>query len=239
VLAAADPYDPDERARGLALLSDADFGGEEPYLRLYRFHTLDSDATVRAVAILSLGRHGAQADLDLFVQALRDPSPLVRWEAARAMRRFHDPRRASIDQLIKSARAPYDPGRGVPQEQVEPGEEDADVRTAAALALGQYPEPGVFDALLAALSDRDFAVVHAAQRSLGLLTGQDLGTDPLAWSAWRDRHENKLFAGRRPYTWEGYPAQTAWYEHILFWQSRPSPEHPARTLSPASTPAEG
>lgn len=59
--------------------------------------------------------------------------------------------------------------------------ERAEVRSAAAHALGRLDSPLAYPALVEALSDSEMAVVSAAHRALGQLSGLELDADPQLW----------------------------------------------------------
>jgi HEAT repeat protein len=215
---ALDTYDADKRRNAIVLLSNADWGGEPPYLRLYRLLATDPDPTVRAAALRALGRHGTVEDVSLVVAYLEDENRIVRWEAAKALQRMHH--EDAIDPLIERLR----------------DDEDADVRLAAAKALAQYREPRVFQALVGALNDGDFAVVEAARSSLKTLTSRDFGTEPAAWLSWADRTED-LFAEAKAYRYQPYHKSPDLWDRVRFWQedAPPPPQVPTgMSDSPAS-----
>jgi hypothetical protein len=162
---AADPNDRENARRGTILLANAPWGGTEAYLKMYRLYAEDSqDPLVRAAALQALGRHGNASDAKLVAKSLTSPFRQARLAAAKALQRLHDPEVADLlwPRLTDS-------------------EEDADVRTEVAIALGQYPTSAVFQALVAALSQRDLAVNLAALDSLRTITGANLPMDELAW----------------------------------------------------------
>ena len=133
---AADPNDRENARRGTILLANAPWGGTEAYLKMYRLYAEDAmDPLVRAAALQALGRHGDASDAKLVAKSLSSPFRQARLAAAKALQRLHDP--AVADTLW---------------ERLVNAEEDADVRTEIAIALGQYPTPSVFNALVAALS---------------------------------------------------------------------------------------
>jgi hypothetical protein len=162
---AADPNDRENARRGTILLANAPFGGTEVYVKMYRLYAEDAgDPLVRAAALQALARHGDAADAPLVAKSLVSPFRQVRLAAAKALQRLHDPAVADLlwPRLVNA-------------------EEDSDVRTEVAIALGQYPTPAVFNALVAALSQRELAVNTAALDSLRMITGKDLGIDEDAW----------------------------------------------------------
>jgi len=205
-------YDADKRRRSIALLSGSNFGGEAPYVRMYRLLVSDVDPTVRAACVRALGLHGTVEDVPTLIAALNEEVSFVRWEAAKALQKIHSP--AAIEPLIRAMR----------------NDADADVRMASANALGQYPTPGVFQSLIAALDDPSFSVALAAADALETLTGQELGTDPRLWLAWSDQNPESLFAQRQQYTWKPFHRERGFIDRtLLFWQDRPAPEPRAPT----------
>ncbi len=218
-LDAVNVYDPDKRREAIALLGAAPFGGEPEYLRLYRWHlgssdggpqldeprAIDPDPTVRAAAVRALGMHGTVEDAKLLVPRLEDDAAFVRWEAAKALQRVHNP--IAISPLINVLRA--DP--------------DTDVRMAAADALGQYATRAVFDALVGALGDSNYGVVRAARDSLRTLTGYDGGLDPSTWVHWAREQDERLFADQRPYRYQPYVRPPGLLERAQFWKSAETP----------------
>lgn len=193
-------YDADVRRRSVALLSSSSFGHEEPYLRMYRLLIDDQDPTVRAACAHALGLHGTTDDAPVLITLLKDNTGFVRWEAAKALQKIHhtDAVRPLMDVLADDL--------------------DADVRIAAAQALGQYPTRPVFNALVGALTDRDFGVVQSASISLAQLTGQDLGTDGSPWLDFASAHVADLFQHQRQYTYTPYQDPPGKLDKIKFWE---------------------
>ncbi len=203
-------YDADVRRRALSNLAAAPFGSEGPYVRLYRLLIDDPDPTVRAAAVKALGMHGEVEDVTLIVIRLHDTSEMVRWEATNALQKIHNP--VAIKQLV----AMLGEGEG----------EDADVRQAAANALGQYATPQVYNALVGALDDTRYGVVRAAEKSLQTLTGQDLGTDGSDWLTWQEKNPGKLFVNQQVYHWQPYTPPRGWTDKAKFWKKSPPPVSP-------------
>lgn len=197
---AADPNDRENARRGTVLLANAPWGGAEPYLRLYRLYAEESpDPLVRAAALQALGRHGAATDAALVAKSLASPFRQVRLAAAKALQRLHDPAVADLlwPRLVDGA-------------------EDADVRTEIAIALGQYPTPAVFQALVAALAQRELAVNVAAVDSLRTLTGQSFGDEENDWLPYF-ASTSAPFASGRTYLYPTFVRDLDLWDHLLFW----------------------
>lgn len=203
---AVDPYDADKRARGTLLLANAPFGGGEPYLKIYRQHLSDEGPLVRAVAARALGMHGEPTDAELLVPLTSDGVSQVRFESVRSLQRLHNP--AVVGRLIELLR----PDK----------ETDAAIRAEAACALGQYAEPRVLDALIAALADDNLVVVANAHDSLTTLTGRDdLEEDRRAWVDWA-RDVREPFSGRRAYAYPVFERDKRWLDYLPFMPAVPN-----------------
>jgi hypothetical protein len=61
-------------------------------------------------------------------------------------------------------------------------------RQVAVMAMGELREPAQVPELIRALGDGDEAVVETAERSLGLVTRQDLGADARRWVKWWEQN---------------------------------------------------
>ncbi len=215
------PYDPDKRREAISLLSAAPFGGAEPYVKTYRLLVDDEDASVRAAAIKALGLHGTPADVPYILRRADDSNSFVRWEVALALQKIHDA--SAVPVLIKMAT----------------DDEDADVRMAAARALGQYPQRRVFSALVGCLDDPDFGVVTAAHRSLVTLTGYDFGVDASLWLVWSDKYPDDLFDHQEEYLWQPFIEPRTFLQKLAFWRKYvpPAPRPPAGLQVASTTPA--
>lgn len=216
---AFDGGDPDRRRRAIAMLSSADWGGEEVYVRTYRMAAEgDDDESVRAAALNALGRHGTPDDVPVIVANLEHANAFVRLEAAIALQRIHGP--DAVDPLIAAMA----------------NDVDADVRMAAARALGQYAEPAVFDALVGALRDNHYGVVHHAHQSLELLTGAGLGLATRQWLHWGKAHAEHLFDNRGAYVWHPYQRPRGLLDKAQFWKRQePVPPRPPTGLAATAT----
>lgn len=202
---AIDPHNADRRFRGTALLAAAPFAGEDEYLDLFIDNARDPDPAVRAAAVRGLANHGSPAHIDILAAALADQDSLVRAEAARAAQRIHGP--AIVPALVQR----LDPDR----------EREHEVRAAAAHALGQYAEPRVLEALLAALRDPSLTVNRHAQESLRTLTGQELGLDPVAWLAFVRGSPDPL-AGRSDYEYQHFSRSMRLVDYVPLYPTPPN-----------------
>lgn len=210
---ALDQDDPDKRREGILLLSSSHFGSEEVYVQLYREYVrFESDPMVRAVAIQALARYGNPDDAIFIQPHLEDESIQVRREAAKGLQRLHSP--PVVSELIRVL--------------VNEGE-NADVRSAIAIALGQYPEDRVMQGLFNALDARELSVNYAALHSLRILTGEDFGLDSVEWGAWYRKAEAKgvAFDGQQEYFYPTYQRDLSWLEELAFW-SKPTFEPPGQ-----------
>ena len=198
-------YDADVRRESICFLSAAPEGGQSPYVRMYRILAEDPDSSVRAAAIHALGLHGTAEDVPLILQYTQDPAPYVRGEAAQALQKLHHEKApASLVKIVRE-------------------DEDIDARIAASSALGQYPQPHVFDTLVGALDDQDFGVVESSRRSLVTLTGQPFSFDATAWLEWSKQHPDHLFDNHKPYTWQPWPTPRSWWQRVFFPRWIPTP----------------
>jgi len=211
----------DNRYKGAVLLTQAWFVSEnEAYIELFRDYLLnDPDPSIRAVCARGLGNHADSSYAPALATALRDdPDEEVREEAARALQRIHNP--AVVRTLVEASREPD------PRNISMASENAAQVRVEAVVALGQYEEPYVVDALISALDDSSLVVHRAAIRSLRILTGQDFGDDPTAWLRWRQTTKDMFLAGE-VYEYPVFTRSKLWWEYVPLVPPPPN-EEPAR-----------
>lgn len=123
----------------------------------------------------------------------------MRLAAAKALQRLHDPAVADTlwTRLVERA-------------------EDSDVRTEIAIALGQYPTPAVFQALVAALSQRELAVNVAALDSLRTLTGRNFGLEEDEWLGYY-ASTSAPFSTGRTYLYPTFVRELDMWDHLIFW----------------------
>jgi hypothetical protein len=222
---AMDPHDPDKRRMGTLDLANAPFGGSDLYVKLYRERVrTEQDPIVLAVAIKALARHGSSEDALLIAPYLQSDQLHVRWEAAKGLQRLHN--ESVVGPLLVTLN--------------NEDESQSDVRTEAALALGQYPQARVFHGLVRALDAPELAVNLAAIKSLGSITGQDFGMDSSVWLSWYETVDSQAgkdpFENRVDYLYPTYTRDDSFLETLAFWYSRyeEKPASPAG-LKPSST----
>ena len=226
---ATDPYDADKRYRGTLALAMRDFASEPVYLKLFTDNIKDRDSSVRAAAARALGAHGGPEHAPLLIEALKDTDVSVRAEAARGLQRLHSA--DAVDPLITHVREP------VLVSASENAEPDSDVRAECASALGQYREPKVLSALIAALSDSRLQVNRNTLDALRTLTGQDFGYDRPAWQAWYDKTPQHFAAGR-PYRYPAFKRDKTWIERLPFVSPPPNEESNTPAGMPITPPKE-
>ncbi len=206
---ALDEYDPNNRYRGTMYLATQRWGGGPEYLQLYVDAIKDEDAGVRSAGVRGLALHGGPEHVPLILETLVDEDRIVRIDSARALQRIHAP--VAVEPLMKAMQADL--------------EESELVRAEAADALGQYAEPRVVDALIAALSDTNLAVNEATRKSLRTLTGQDFELDISAWVNWVRGRDN-LFAARSAYVYPAFWRERKILEYLPF-VGQPPVEEPS------------
>ncbi len=196
--------DPDNRRKGTVMISNSAFGGTDVYVQWYRDSlSTETDPLVKAASVSALGRFGVPQDAVAIALCLGEDQPSqVRWEAAKALQRLHNP--AVVPILLAALRNT---------------DEGADIRFAAAIALGQYPQDRVFQALVAALESPRLSVNEASRGSLTTLTGVDHGLDSKAWLAWYNSVPNP-FADQKEYLYPTYHREETFLEKMAFWSSK-------------------
>jgi hypothetical protein len=207
---AIDPYDANSRYIGTLGLANMWFASEPLYIKLFVDNIRDSDPAVRGAASRGLANHGDPSHAPLLVTALSDRDHGVRLEAARGLQRLHNP--AAIDALLIAVREPLlaRDGRTIQQ-----GELNPEIRAEAAIALGQYAQVRVLQALIAAVDDSNLTVNRTALSSLEILTGQNLGYSRSAWLEWLGRAQDP-FAQRGEYVFPVFQRRHRIYEHLPF-----------------------
>lgn len=187
---------PEEQQRGLTLLGNAPWGGGDIYLELYRDATEGPwDPLVKAAAVRALARHGDVADAIVIASQLDNESTFVRLEVAKGLQRIHNTEAANLlwRRLIV--------------------EDDHDIRMEIAIALGQYPNDAVFQALVLSLESTELGVNLAASDSLRNLTGVDHGINPDDWLAWYGASEGP-FGKQEIYLYPVYTRPLGFFDRI-------------------------
>jgi len=123
----------------------------------------DKDYTVRAAAIRALNWSRSPGHGAIFIEALKDPQPLVRLEAAKALANLPDPAASSALQELVS------------------GDVSRDVRIACVDALRCYKNTESAHALINVLNDSSFDVSWQARQSLRLMTAHDFAYNEQQW----------------------------------------------------------
>ena len=221
---AVDPYDADKRYRGTMLLANAYFAGQDVYVRLFEDAAKDQDSGVRLAGTRALANHGSSKHVAILVERLKDTEPLVRLEAARGLQRLHG--EEAIEPLMNSSRDP-----DLVALRDEESEENPDIRTEAAHALGQYRTDAVVQHLIKALADSKLSVNRSALASLKTLTGQDFGFDRRQWVTWYGEASDPFAAGT-PYVYPVFQRDKTFLEYLPF--VSPPPNEVAAT--PAGMP---
>ena len=213
---ALDQDDPDRRFKGLQLLANASFGGDDLYMELFLDSLDDPDAGVRWAAIAAIGRHGGPEHVEAILPGLSDDDVLVRSATTRALQRIHNP--VAVDPLLRATQPDY--------ERVD------SVRAQAADALGQYASTRVLQGLVAVLDDSSLEVNRSTLSSLETLTGQNFGLDRRAWLDWMREHNTDVFAARSPYVFPTFHRERKLVEYLPL--ISPPPNESANT--PAGMP---
>ncbi|MGE0478906.1 MAG: HEAT repeat domain-containing protein [Phycisphaerae bacterium] len=196
--------DADERREAVAHVADSrSFDADWAIEGFAAIAQLESDASARCIAIRALARSGSQKAAETIIGVLaarptpegpltvRPPDELTRGDATLALAELS---------AGAAAEAPWRAAAHALFLDLLKDDRNRAARIAAARGLGEYPLPETVSALVAALRDRDFAVVHAAEASLVRLTGETHECNPIAWEAWASAHQGRLFegAGRIP-----------------------------------------
>jgi hypothetical protein len=156
----------DRRREGINDLVGRSYGKEGVYTTRYaQIAQFDRDPMVRATAIRALNRARDVKGTAVFIKGLSDESRAVRLESAKALANV--PSNEAAAPLLKLFTNTA---------------EETDIRIAAADALRHYRTDAVAQALVDALTDRDFSVAWQSRQSLRSLTGADQRYSQAAWT---------------------------------------------------------
>lgn len=163
----------------------------------------DSQPTVVAAAVRSLGRLGAEGTEGAVLGALkRAKSPVVQQAAIQALGRM-DPTLAE-DELIRLSRSPDVAVRTLCMQTLGKIDSEAvfarvlealsdpawQVRRAALAVAGKYHRRDLIDVLVERMAKEDGVLLPQVVKLLIQLTGADLGPDPLDWADyWKKSRE--------------------------------------------------
>ncbi len=213
---AFDPDDADRRRKGIILLSDNDWGLQEPYLEGYAtVLRTDNNKFVRCAAVRALGRAGPAAKkyLEDVVNALADEAECVRADAAEALSRVRG--EEAIGPLCLHAT----------------NDNSTDVRIACARTLRHYRHEQAVKTLISCLRDPAFGVRYKAHESLVEMAGWDVGWDPEDWSTATSGGlpEDKPETDKPWWDWMGVTEEEE--------KAPPEKETPAEKPAPQTQPA--
>ncbi len=199
---AVDTTDAENMRRGVALLGTSSFGGVDAYVKLYRFYVKDMrDPLVQAAAIAALSRFGRPDDALLISERLSSSFAHVRLAAALGLQRLHN---ASVTEAM--------------WRKLQDETEAQETRVELAVALGQYPQDDVFQALVAALDHSELTVNLAALDSLRMMTGNDLGVSRARWLSWyASAPIEKRFVAENVYLYPTYQRHMVFWDYVVFW----------------------
>jgi HEAT repeat protein len=136
-----------------------------------------AEMPLRALAAAGLGRVGDERALPALVQALRDPEPLVQWQAAHALRALHANGLVSTDRLLFQDGAAFEDWKnGLLARLVDLlSDPSRKVRLEAAFSLAEIGEPATLRALTdAALDSEDPVCWEIGQFIMQMVQGDSL-----------------------------------------------------------------
>ena len=191
----------DERRRGTAALADSRDAGADWALKAFdAIARTDVDAMVRVAAIRGLSRTADARCIPTLVKLLdsadaeandvRKAPPVVRWDAAKLLLQVVDRYHYEEAQRPEIVRCLLDRAAK---------EADRNVRMTCIDTLAYFAENRIPPVLVDCLEAEDFAVRHAAERSLITLTGATHNHDADAWRSWLAAHPDPFAeAGKTP-----------------------------------------
>ncbi len=193
--------DPDLRAKAIAYFSVKPYGNEELYLKVYREMVDYADSSVRIEAVKALGTHGNVQDAQIYIAPrLKDEHPVVRWQAAVALGKIHNPK--VISDLMDALQ----------------NDKSGDVKMACARSLGQYPSRLVFGVLVQAIDEQAYRISFEAVAALQTITGQDIGDDAEAWLKWSQNETGDIFRNKKKYTYKTFKGKKGLLNNMMIWK---------------------
>ncbi len=199
---AVDTTDSENMRRGISLLATSSFGGVDAYVKLYRFYVKDMrDPLVQSAAIAALARFGRPEDAVLIAERLSSSFAHVRLAAALGLQRLHN---VAVTEAM--------------WRKLQDESEEQETRLELAVALGQYPQDDVFQALVAALDHSELSVNLAALDSLRIMTGNDLGISRARWLSWYAAAPvDTRFVAENVYLYPTYQRHMVFWDYVVFW----------------------
>lgn len=214
MLVAVTEEDPDLRRDAVSRIAQSKQNGKEWAIKGYStIALLETNSQTRCVAIRALARTGDPRAAEVLLKILnyadqppeevRPPDDLCRWDATLGLAGL-----SAAGQVPAEAR---DAARDALLNVLK-GDTNRNARAAAARGLGYYSSLEVVQALIEALRDADFAVVHECEESLVRLTGSTQNCSAPAWEAWYAANEQDLFAHAGQVPASRRPAQRNGFE---------------------------
>jgi len=178
---------PDARRNGVEGLAQSGDAASEWAIKVFdTIARTDSDTMVRCAAVRALGQSPSADRVPLALKLIesgrkkqediRPAEGPLRWEAAKMLleiartRAYDESQREPIVTVLIDAASK---------------DRDRNVRLTAVAALGCFADRGVPEALIGVMEqEEDFALQHAAEKSLIILTGETHDHDARAWRAW-------------------------------------------------------
>lgn len=196
LLVAVSDSDADRRREAVVKVAESKKRDQEWALKGFiAMSMLESDPQTRCIAIRALSGSDDPRAAEVLLKILnyqneppaeiRPPTAVCAWEAAAALaslsargvipqdKREHA--RETFERLLESHRERH-------------------VRISSARGLGFYQQNESVEALIAALRDRDFAVVHTCEEALVRLTGHTENCVAHAWEEWYKQNKDNVFA---------------------------------------------
>jgi len=177
----------DDRRAGVVGLASSRDGQSDWAMKVYdTIARTDTDAMVRCAAVRAMAAAAGTAQVQTAIHLLRSED-----QRLEDVRPAPGPVRAEATKLLKAVAESQAFEAGQRREIVEALLErlavdgDRGVRLATIEALAYFSEDRVLNALIGAMErEEDFAVQHAAEKSLIMLTGTTNEHDAAAWRAW-------------------------------------------------------
>lgn len=198
---ALDSESPDERREGVNGLANSKDANAEWAVKVYdTIARTDKNTSVRSAAVQALGAAGQPQTLPTIIKLMKSPPETypdvkpapssLRWDAAKVLNTWVGGHVCSKEQDQEILALLLDRVRKEP---------DRNVRLVYIEILSLYPERPVPETLIDLLSDDDFAIVRASEKSLIALTGTTHHQNAQQWRDWLAQTQNPFaHAGEIP-----------------------------------------